>query len=125
MKLSDIKGERTFEVIAAIVEPVANIAEDGDVAAALKARTKGEPAKQFAAKMRSALPLIVGKHRDDVVAILSAINGVKPEEYMEGCTLSSLIGDVYEILTDGEFLAFLSSQPTGDGSGTSSESTEG
>lgn len=28
MKLSDIKGERTLEVIADIINPIANIAED-------------------------------------------------------------------------------------------------
>ena len=29
MKLSDIKGERTLDVIADIIDPIANIAEDG------------------------------------------------------------------------------------------------
>ena len=30
MKLSDIKGDRTLEVIADLVDPIANIAEDED-----------------------------------------------------------------------------------------------
>ena len=33
MKLSDIKGERTLDVIAEIIEPIANIAADQTAAA--------------------------------------------------------------------------------------------
>ena len=39
MRLSDIKGERTLDVIAEIIEPIANIAED-EAAAELFRREK-------------------------------------------------------------------------------------
>ena len=36
MKLSDVKGERTIEVIAEIIDPIANIAEDEEASAMFK-----------------------------------------------------------------------------------------
>lgn len=39
MKLSDIKGDRTLEVIAEIIDPIANIVED-DTASAMFRREK-------------------------------------------------------------------------------------
>lgn len=125
MRLSDVKGERTFDVIAEVIDPIGNIAEDAEIAAIFKrekadGRTQGQV---FLGKLRKALPLIVKGHRDDVVRILAAVGGTTPEEYMKGCTLSSLMGDVFELMTDSEFLSFLPSDA--QGSGTSSESTEG
>ncbi len=49
MRLSDIKGERTLDVIADIIDPIANIAED-EVASDLFKREKlpeGMTAKKF------------------------------------------------------------------------------
>lgn len=47
-------------------------------------------------------------HKDDLVAILSAIEGVDPDEYRESITMPKLVQGVYEILTDEDLLAFLS-----------------
>ena len=49
MRLSDIKGDRTLEVIAEIIDPIANIAEDEEASAMFK-REKlpdGMTAKKF------------------------------------------------------------------------------
>ena len=111
MRLSDVKGERTFEVIAEIIEPIANIVEDEEVAEHFKreALPDGKTAGQaFFEKARKALPIILRRHRDDVVAVLAAIDGCTPEEYMGKTDLKSLFKDVTELLTDEEFLSFLS-----------------
>lgn len=124
MRLSDVKGERTFEVIAAIIDPIANIAEDGEVADAFTAKElpKGMEPRQFMLqRIRTAVPAIVGRHRDDVVAILAAVAGVEPSKYLEQTTIASLFSDVYDLVTDEALLAFLSSRD--GGSGTSSAST--
>ena len=42
MRLSDIQGDRVFDVIADIIDPVANIAEDDDAASFFK-REKRSP----------------------------------------------------------------------------------
>ena len=50
MKLSDIQGDRVFDVIADIIDPIANIAED-EKASAMFQREKlpeGMTGKQFA-----------------------------------------------------------------------------
>lgn len=110
MRLSDVKGERTFEVLAAIVEPVSNIVGDEAVKKAFKSRkrAKGQTdAQLFAERLKAVLPRLLSEHRDDVVAVLAAIAGTTPEEYMAGCSLSSLMQDVFELLTDEEFVTFL------------------
>lgn len=110
MKLSDVKGGRTLEVIADLIDPIANIVEDEDAMELLKREQlpEGMDAQQFfAKKMRKAIPVLLRTHRGDIVAILSTIKGVTPDEYERDLTLASVIGDVFELITDEEFLAFL------------------
>lgn len=112
MRLSEIKGERVFDVIADIIEPCCNIAQD-EAAADLFDRSKGRPdgvsAKDFALeRVRRSMPALMRAHKGDLVAILAAIEGVGQEEYMDGLTMPKLVQGVYEILTDEDLLAFLS-----------------
>jgi len=112
MRLSEIKGDRVFEVIADIIEPVCNIAQDKDAASLFdrsEKRPDGVSANDFALnKVKRAVPKLMRSHKDDLVAILSAVEGVDPEEYREGLTMPKLIQGVYEIMTDEDLLAFLS-----------------
>lgn len=127
MRLSDVKGERTFEVIADIIDPIANIAEDGTVSVLFdgsKPKDGQTRSQVFAKKLRKVLPALCRDHRDDVVAILAAIGGTTSEEYLSSCSLATLMQDVFELMTDEDFIGFLSSQESGGGSGTSQESTE-
>ena len=125
MRLSDVKGERTFEVIADIIDPIANIVEDEQVAKALGTKPKkGTTAQMFMQRMRAIVPLLLKEHRDDIVTILAAIGDTTPQEYLEETNLATLTGDIYELMTDEEFLAFLPSDAIDGGSGTSSVSTE-
>ena len=66
MKLSDIHGERVFDVIADIIDPIANIAED-EKASAMFRREKipeGMTAKEFAMqRARKALPALLKQHK--------------------------------------------------------------
>lgn len=112
MRLSEIKGERVFDVIADIIEPACNIAQDKDAAEIFDRSAKrpdGMTATEFALqRIKSAVPKLMRTHKDDLVVILSAIEGVSAEEYLEGLTMPKLIQGVYEILTDEDLLAFLS-----------------
>ena len=108
MKLSDVKGDRVLDVVADIIEPIANIAED-DAAASLFRREKvpeGETAKSYTIKrLKKGVPALVRGHKADIVAILAAIEGVTPFEYAENLNLLKLIKDFTELLTDEAFLA--------------------
>lgn len=127
MRLSEVKGERTFEVIADIVDPVANIMQDDSISQAVRREKTPDgmtSAQLFMKRMRTMVPALMRDHRDDVVAILASIGGTTPDEYLDGCSLATLTGDIYELVTDEEFLGFLSSARRGAESGISSESTE-
>lgn len=112
MRLSEIKGERVFDVIADIIGPCCNIAQDEGVSSLFDRsvkRPEGMSAKDFALeRVKESMPTLLRNHKDDLVAILSAIEGVTTDEYMDGLTMPKLIQGVFEMLTDDDLLAFLS-----------------
>ena len=118
MKLSDIKGDRVLDVIADIIDPIANMVQDKDVAAMFKreAVPDGMDARDFFAKrMRKGLPVLLKGHKADIIAIMAAIDGVTPGQYTESLDFPKLFTDVMELVTDDAFLDFLSSSETGKG----------
>lgn len=114
MKLSDVKGDRTIDVIADLIDPIANIAQDKDVVEMFK-RAKvpeGMEANEFfAQRIRAGMPALLRGHKQDIVAILATIDDVTPEEYAEELNLMKLIHDFMELVTDETFLGFLVSSP--------------
>ena len=118
MKLSDIKGDRVLDVIADIIDPIANMVQDKDVAAMFKreAVPEGMDARDFFAKrMCKGLPVLLKSHKADIIAIMAAIEGVTPEQYAASLDFPKLFTDVMELVTDDAFLNFLSSPETGKG----------
>lgn len=126
MRLSDIKGDRTLDVIADIIDPIANIAEDS-AAAALFHREKlpeGETPKGFMLqRVRKHLPQLLKGHKGDIIAILAAIEGVSAAEYSEKLDLVKLTKDFTELLTDEAFTRLFISAQSGTPSGSAPEST--
>lgn len=109
MKLSDIKGERVFDVIADIIEPIVNISQDKDAAEIFTPRELPEgmePWEFFLVRIKKSLPSLLKTHRDDFVAIMAAVNDVTPDEYKESMTLAKLLSDTIELVTDREFMSF-------------------
>ena len=109
MRLSDVKGERVFEVIATIIDPIASIALDEEVAKMFKreALPEGMTAWQFfLTRAREALPALIRGHKDDLCIILAAIGDTTVEEYVDGLSLDKFISDVIGLLTDGDFRGF-------------------
>lgn len=118
MKLSDVKGDRTLDVIADLIDPIANIAQDKDVAKMFKREKvpEGMEANEFfAQRMHAGMPALLRGHKQDIIKILATIEGVTPEEYAEGMNLMKLIRDFMEFVTDETFLGFLASSPTEKG----------
>lgn len=118
MRLSEIKGERVLDVIADIAPHVISIASDDEAKRFFKGVEPKEgqtPTEAFAERMRVGAPALLKSHREDVVAVLAALDGVTPDEYVEGMTLGSVLVDLFELLTDQAFEDFLSSQePTAE-----------
>jgi len=109
VRLSEIKGDRVFYVIADIIDPIGEIACDKEAAALFKPKKlpKGmEPWQFFVERLRKSLPTLIRDHKDAFVKILASVNDVTPEEYVSELTLAKLISDVTELFTDKEFASF-------------------
>ena len=128
MRLSDIQGERVFDVIADIIDPIANIAED-EQASAMFRREKlpeGMTVKQFATqRARKALPALLKGHKCDIIAILASIEGVSAESYKGSLNLVKLMRDATELLTDEAFDALFHPAQRGKSSRPAHEKTDG
>ena len=127
MKLSDIKGERTLDVIAEVIEPIANIAED-EKAAALFKREKlpeGENAVAYLLKrIKSHLPALLKGHKHDLITIFAVIEGVSYDEYAASLNLGKLTKDLLELMTDEAFGGLFISAQSGILSGSARVNTE-
>lgn len=126
MKLSNIKGERTLDVIAEVIEPIANIAEDEEAAKLFRRQKlpKGMDRKTFLIRrMKKSVPRLLRNHKEDVIGILSAIEGVSQEEYADGLSLVKLIKDCIDLITDSVFVELFISAQTETSSGSAQENT--
>lgn len=112
MKLSEVRGERVFDVMADLIEPLCKIATDKQVKALFKQRTcpKGMDPRDFMLKrIQQAGPKIIKAHKDDVIDVLCIIGGLDRDEYVKDMTLMSLWADVMELFGDEDFVSFLAS----------------
>ena len=76
MRLSDVKGERTFEVVADIIEPVYRIAQDEAAVEMLSPKPcpEGEDPKKFMARrLVAGGPALLRSHKGDLVAIMAEL----------------------------------------------------
>ena len=128
MKLSNVKGDRVFDVIADIIPPIANIAEDKTASELFvrKKLPKGMTPKGFMLqRMKASVPQLLKGHKADMIAILSSIEGVSASDYEANLDLLTLINDCVELITDEAFNAlFISAQTGADSSGSAPENTE-
>ena len=126
MRLSDIKGDRVFDVIADIIDPIANIASD-ETASALFKREKlpeGMTAKAFLLKRaRKAVPALLKGHKSDIITVLATIEGTSADDYRASLTLAKLMQDTAELLTDEAFGGLFISAQSGASSGSAQENT--
>lgn len=126
MKLSDIQGDRIFDVIADIIDPIANIAEDKKASAMFRREKlpEGMTAKRFMMqRARKALPVLLKDHKGDIIAILAAIEGVSADAYKDALNLVKLSQDTVELLTDDAFIELFLSAQSENSSGSAQENT--
>lgn len=118
MRLSDVKGERTFEVVADIIEPVYRIAQDEAAVEMLSPKPcpEGEDPKKFMARrLVAGVPALLRSHKGDLVAIMAAIEGEDAEEYAASLDLAKLVVSLAELVSDPALMGFLASAAGGSG----------
>ena len=116
MRLSDVKGERTFEVVADIIEPVYRIAQDEAAVEMLSPKPcpEGEDPKKFMARrLVAGVPALLRSHKGDLVAIMAAIEGEDAEEYAASLDLAKLVVSLTELVSDPALMGFLASAAGG------------
>lgn len=126
MRLSDIKGERTLDVIADIIDPIANIAEDEEASALFRKEKLPDgmtPKKFLLQRAKKAVPALLKGHKSDIISILSTIEGTTKEEYTASLNLVKLTKDAVELIRDEAFMTLFISAQTGGSSGSAPENT--
>lgn len=127
MRLSDIKGERTIDVIADIIDPIANIAEDEEASNLFRKEKLPDgmtPKKFLLQRAKKAVPALLKGHKGDIISILSTIEGTTAEEYTASLNLVKLTKDAIDLITDEAFMTLFISAQSGTSSGSAPESTE-
>ncbi len=107
MKLSEIKGEKAIEVIADLIEPIANIAMDKNLKEIFKIEVaEGETAEEAAAKkIKSKIPYLLKEHKKDVANVLGILEDKNPEEL----NILQIIKGVMDFANDKALLQLFSS----------------
>ena len=113
MKLSELKGERAVEVIADLIAPIANIVDDQKNLQLFRfEKREGETDREAGLRdFKEKIPNLLKTHKQDVLAILCAVNGANPEDMR----LTDIVKGVVELANDKDFQSlFLSSVSTVD-----------
>ena len=106
-KISEYKDEEALDLLADLIEPAAEIAQDKGLADAMR---EGKRAK--------AVKLAIKNHKPEVMQILARIDGVPVEEFH--CNVITLPIRLMDILNDDDFMAvFTSPEATASPSGSS------
>ena len=131
MKLSAVTGDRVFDVIADIIEPIATIAQDEDAIKLFAPDDKPDGMtawEYFVERAKKSIPVLMKKYKKEISEIMAALNGVTVEQYIDGVpnprheedpenepeydvpplTIPKLFADVLDLVTDSEFVSFFS-----------------
>lgn len=87
-KLSEIKGEEALDVLAGILVPITAIANDEEVK------------EGFETNIATCAAVALKKHKDEVIEILSVIDGKDREETLRNLDVLTLPSVLMEILSE-------------------------
>jgi hypothetical protein len=98
MKLSDIKGERAIEVIADLIEPIANIASDKECADLFSVKPVRDEDKKVTARKHivKKVPLLLKTHKRDVIQIVATLDSKTIDDMNLFSITAALIGIVQD-----------------------------
>jgi hypothetical protein len=109
MKLSQIQGERTYDVIADLIPPVITLAQDEKVADLFKAKElpEGMTTTNFMlGRLKNSVPYLIKNHKEELSEILATIEGVEKKDYIKSLNLLKLSKDIMELISDEDFVGF-------------------
>jgi hypothetical protein len=111
MKLSNIRGERVFDVIADLIEPVSDIAADEKATKLFKGEKKmGESNKAYTLRnMKAGLPYLLRTYKRQLTQIFAVLEGAPFEEYAEKTNLFTLTKSILEMLNDEALMGLFTS----------------
>ena len=101
MRLSDYKGEEALDVLADIIEPLANIITDEEIQ---------EMAKKDNTPVLAMVKPAIKNHKRDLIEILARLENKTVEEYEKTMNLLTLPKQVMELLNDSEVQSLFQSQ---------------
>ena len=98
MKLSEIKGERAVEVIADLIEPIANIATDKECADLFSVKPVKDEDKKVTARKHlvKKVPALLKSHKQDVIKIIATLDGKSVNDMNVFSITAALIGFVQD-----------------------------
>jgi hypothetical protein len=109
MRLSDFKGEKVFDVMSELLDPVAEILSDSQLATEYKSKPKIVVAQY-----------ILKHHKDETIKILAILADKSVDDYLAGVNIISLTKDVLELLGDEQLMVFLQAQRKSEDESSSS-----
>ena len=121
MKLSEIKGERVFDVIAEIIAPICRIAQS-DAAKELTEKKRipegKTPTQAAAERLSKCVPVLLREHKQDMIRILAAMEGISYTEYVDRLNIATLLFDVKELIEDEALIELFTSAQSENSSGS-------
>lgn len=98
MKLSEINGERAVEVIADLIEPIANIATDKECADLFSVKPVKDEDKKVTARKHlvKKVPALLKSHKQDVIKIIATLDGKSVNDMNVFSITAALIGFVQD-----------------------------
>ena len=115
MKISELSTDKGLDVLCEIAEPLGAIVTDAALLDALKEKlvagenaTKAELVSAGLKRISNLMPIILKTHRDDVYAIVAAINGVTADDIRKQNFIKTAM-DIRDVVNDKAFKDFFSS----------------
>lgn len=109
--LDDIKGERSFDVLADVMEIMFTLADDPNVMRFAKRGEnvpEGEDATEWGLKMvKECVPAMIRDHRDALASVIALSQGTTKAKYLKEVTPKQLWNDVFAIFNDSVLVGFL------------------
>lgn len=127
MKLSDVKGDRMFDVMADAIVFATKLAADKNAKEFFtrKPCPQGLTPTQFVVqRVAQHVPALLRDHKEDFIDLLSSIKGVSRDEYCETLNLAVLTADVVDLFNDDAFKDLFTSPQSGTGSTPSTSAQE-
>lgn len=107
-RISDIKGEEAIDIIADTIEPLSAIMADKEMKDILVNKKLKDDGNAYT--KAEVVSMVIKKHKHEVIQVLSILDGVSYDEYLNSVTIFTLPMAVLEVLNDPEISKLFTSQ---------------